>query len=98
VKRSGTPGWNQQGSEPAEAGDRARLSKQAMPKKISRTTTLTLVALCFNKLSTLNHRSAARSRGLVIFADSYLGFRFAPPEALCYRLLRRLGIIPFSEL
>jgi hypothetical protein len=45
-------------------------------------------------------RSVARCRGLLIFADSDLGFRCAPPQALRCRLLRRLNPKSpfFSEL
>ena len=39
-----------------------------------------------------NERSAARLRGLIIFRYSNLGFRCAPPQALCCRLLRRLVV------
>jgi hypothetical protein len=38
-----------------------------------------------------NQRSVARFRGLVIVLPFALGFRCAPPQALCYRLLRRLN-------
>jgi hypothetical protein len=52
----------------------------------------------------LTHRSesdhsAARSRGLdATFVDSFLGFRCAPPQALCLRLLRRLDPHFFNAL
>jgi hypothetical protein len=35
--------------------------------------------------------AAARSAGSLTFFDAYLEFRFASPEALCCRLLRRLA-------
>ena len=37
--------------------------------------------------------SVARSAGLNIFTDAYLGFRFAPPQALCFHPLRGLLLI-----
>ncbi len=34
--------------------------------------------------------AVARGRGLQIFFKAILGFRFDPPQASCFRLLRRL--------
>jgi len=46
--------------------------------------------MCFMNQPLKNHRSVARFRGLLIVPASDLGSRCASPQALCYRLLRRL--------
>jgi hypothetical protein len=50
-----------------------------------------LLIYVFHEPAAENDRSVARFRGLVTVPAFALGFRCAPPQALCYRLLRRLN-------
>ena len=58
----------------------------------SRNTTIRVVYSVVSPI--LKRSSAARLRGLMILIDFNLGFRCAPPQALCYRRLRRLATHP----
>jgi hypothetical protein len=78
VERSGTPG---------------RIQEQRLARDSGRQSVRFRIGQII-KQNLERKRSGCRPRrGLTAFADSNLGFRYAPPQALCCRLLRRLVVI-----
>jgi len=70
---------------------RRELNSNSKPAKAGDSGNANLLIYVFHEPAAENDRSVARFRGLVIVPAFALGFRCAPPQALCYRLLRRLN-------
>jgi hypothetical protein len=67
-----------------------RVNRNCKPARAGDSGNANLLIYVFHEPAAENDRSVARFRGLVIVAAFALGFRCAPPQALCCRLLRRL--------